>query len=248
MRVDVAFIPPARVPIEATCLVVDVLRATSVMAVLFGRGLRAAWLAGSIEEGRAIRAALGDRPRGLMLCGEEHALPPTGFDYGNSPLEFERVALPAEAVLATSNGTPALLACAGAPLVLPAAPLNAGAAVNTALNAGRDVLIVCSGSVEDDVRVPSDDDTIAAGQLVERLVRAGLQPGDEVHFALERYEAARADLATALRRTPHGARLVELGFGADVDRCAQVDVYDTVALLRLEDGRPVLRTASERPR
>ena len=79
-------------------------------------------------------------------------------------------------------------------------------------------------------------------------MRAGLQPGDEAYFALERYEAARNDLAAALRETPHGARLVELGFGADIDRCAQVDVYDTVATLRLEDGRPVLRTASERAR
>ena len=70
----------------------DVLRATSVMAVLFGRGLRAAWLAGSIEDGRALRATLGERPGGLMLCGEVNALPPEGFDYGNSPLEFERLA------------------------------------------------------------------------------------------------------------------------------------------------------------
>ena len=124
MRVDVALVPPASVPPETTCLVVDVLRATSVMAVLFGRGLRAGWLAGSIDEGRALRTALGDRPGGVMLCGEVNALPPEGFDYGNSPLEFERVSaagrLPAEAVLATTNGTPALLACAAAPLVLQA--------------------------------------------------------------------------------------------------------------------------------
>ncbi len=249
MRVDVALVPPASAPLDATCLVVDVLRATSVMAVLFGRGLRAAWLAGSIEEGRAVRAALGERSRGLMLCGEEHALAPAGFDYGNSPLEFERVALPAEAVLATTNGTPALLACAGAPLVMPAAPLNADAAVHTALNAGRDVLIVCAGLVtEAGVRAPGDDDTLAAGLLVARLVRMGLQAGDEATLALERYEAARGDLAAALRATHHGARITELGFGADVDRCAQTDVYDTVATLRVEDGRAVLRPASERSR
>ncbi|MSQ30749.1 MAG: hypothetical protein EXR64_01815 [Dehalococcoidia bacterium] len=253
MRVNVALVPPARPPLDATCLVVDVLRATSVMAVLFGRGLRAAWLAGSIEEGRAIHAALdvapGDRRGGVMramLCGEVNALPPAGFDYGNSPLEFERIALrmalPTEAVLATTNGTPALLACAAAPLVLPAAPLNAAAAVRVAIEAGRDVLVVCSGLVPaTGGRAPGEDDTLAAGLLVERLVRAGARAGDEALFALERYEAARDDLGAALRGTEHGARITALGFGADVDRCAQADAYDIVASLRIEGGRPVLR-------
>ena len=242
MRIDVALVPPASVPRDTTCVVVDVLRATSSMAVLFGRGLRAAWLAGSIEEGRAIRAALGDRPGGLMLCGEEHALPPEGFDHGNSPLEFERGAFPAEAVLATTNGTPALLACAEAALTMPVAPLNAGAVINAALQAGRDILVVCSGLVtEAGVRAPGDDDTLAAGLVVERLVRAGVRPGDEALFALEQYERVRHDLAAAFRATTHGARITALGFGADVDRCAQADAYDAVAALGIEDGRAVLR-------
>jgi len=246
MRVDVALIPPARPPGHATCLVVDVLRATSVMAVLFGNGLRAAWLAGSIEDGRATRAALGDRPGGLMLCGEENALPPADFDYGNSPLEFQRIAaegrLPAEAVLATTNGTPALLSCVAAPLVLPAAPLNAGAAVRVALEAARDVLVVCSGLVPPTGgRAPGEDDTLGAGLLVDRLVRAGAYPGDEALYALGCYEAVRDDLAAALRATEHGRRITAIGFGADVDRCAQADAYDTVATLHIEDSRPVLR-------
>ena len=242
MRVDVALVPPARVPDDTTCLVVDVLRATSVMAVLFGRGLETAWLAGTIEDGRAIRAALGERPGGVMLCGEVDALPPEGFDYGNSPLEFERIALPAAAVLATTNGTPALLACTDAPLVLPAAPLNARAAVRVALEAGRDVLIVCSGLVPPEGgRLPGEDDTLAAGLLVERFVLAGARPGDEAVHALELFEAVRGDLGGALRRTEHGSRITALGFGADVDRCAQADLYDVVGTLRIEKGRPLLR-------
>ena len=261
---DVALLPPARPPRDATCLVVDVLRATSVMAVLFGRGLRAAWLAGSIEEGRAVRAALDARPGvpdGVMLCGEVNALPPEGYDYGNSPLEFERLslgvgplqtALPAEAVLATTNGTPALLACAGAPLVLPAAPLNAAAAVRVAVEAGRDVLVVCAGRLDaTGQRVPGEDDTLAAGLLVERLLRAGAlagaRPGDEARYALGAYDAVRDDLAGALRATVHGARITALGFGADVARSAQTDVYEAVATLRFEGGRPVLRPLGTDP-
>ena len=39
MRVDVAITPPTAPPLEQTCLVVDVLRATSVLAVLLDRGV-----------------------------------------------------------------------------------------------------------------------------------------------------------------------------------------------------------------
>ncbi len=243
MRVDVALVPPTSVAPDTTCLVVDVLRATSVMAVLFGRGLRAGWLAGSIEEGRAIRAALGDRSGGIWLCGEANSLPPEGYDYGNSPLEYEGLDLPAEAVLATTNGTPALLVCAAAPLTMPAAPLNAAAVVRVAFEAGRDVLIVCSGRVDAATgrRVEGDDDTLAAGLLVERLVLLGARAGDEAVYALQQFEAARDHLGEVMRHTFHGASISAIGFGPDLERCCEPDVYDTVATLRMEDGRAVLR-------
>lgn len=242
MRVDLALLPPALVSAEVTCLVVDVLRATSVQAVLFGRGVRALWPAADIEAGRRLRAALvaerpAQPPGGVLLIGEEHALPPTGYDYGNSPLALERAALTAEMVHATTNGTPALLACREAALTLPAAPLNAAAAVRAAIEAGHDVLVVCSGLYG----APAEDDALAGGLLVERLVRAGAQPGIDAASALERYEAVRGDFAAALRATEHGRNLVSLGFGPDVDRCAAVDAYDVAAILHMQGGRAVLR-------
>jgi hypothetical protein len=37
----------------------------------------------------------------------------------------------------------------------------------------------------------SDDDTLAAGLIAERLTRAGAEPGEEARRAIERFEAAR---------------------------------------------------------
>jgi phosphosulfolactate phosphohydrolase-like enzyme len=71
----------------------------------------------------------------------------------------------------------------------------------------------------------------------------GAEPGAEARAALAAYEAVRDDLAGALRRTAHGARISALGFGDDVDRCATADVYDVVATLRFEEARPLLRPA-----
>ncbi len=240
MRVDVALTPPAESPGERTCLVVDVLRATSVMAVLLGRGVRTIYPAGSIAEGRERAAQLAERLGGrgrVALCGEVDALPPDGYDYGNSPGEFQRVALPADVVVATTNGTPALLACAEAPLVMPAAPLNASAVLHRTLQAERNVLVVSAG-----LRGGyAEDDTMACGLLVQRLVAEGAVPGDEARHALELYEGAQGNLAEAFRATEHGRRLVELGFESDLELCASVDRYETAGALAFEDGVATIR-------
>ncbi len=139
--------------------------------------------------------------------------------------------------MATTNGTPALLACTGAPLAMTAAPLHATAILRAALDAGRDVLVICSGLR----REPAEDDTLAAGLFVERLVRAGTSAGPEALFALERYEAARDDLAGAFAQTEHGQRLVGMGFAEDIALCANVDRFDVAGALAIESGRAVLR-------
>lgn len=246
MRVDLAILPPAESPTRETCLVVDVLRATSVMAVLFGRGLDAVYPAATIEDGRELRARLSRDGAAPMLCGEVDALPPEGYDFGNSPGEFMRMAtVPASrAVVATTNGTPALVRCAQAPLVIAAAPLNAGAATRLALAAGHDVLVVCAGTGGQ----PSEDDRLAGGMLVSRLVDAGAETTLDAAAALADFRAVATRFAAALRDTGHGRRLVALGFDSDIELCAQRDRYERAGTLRFEDGVAVLRPAQEEGR
>lgn len=237
-RVDVALASRFAEPAGRTCLVVDVLRATSVIAVLLGRGAKAIYPAATTEDGLALRAQLAAEGIAAALCGERDALPPEGYDYGNSPGVFAALGrVPEIAVVATTNGTPALLACIDAPLAMTAAPLHAAAVVRAAIEANRDVLVVCSGLR----REPADDDTLAAGLFVERLVRLGASPGPEALFALERFEAARDNLGAALARSEHGQRLVALGFGDDIALCGSLDRYDVAGALTVEAGRPVLR-------
>jgi 2-phosphosulfolactate phosphatase len=253
MHVDVLPLPPepdSPLLDGRTCLVVDVLRATSSMAVLLASGIEAIYPAGSIEEGRSRREALEEAlGRRVLLCGESHALPPEGYDFGNSPSELAEVLAGGlgggdprwrEAVVATTNGTRALLACRAARLVLAAAPLNAGAATQRALDAGDDVLVVCSGTDGQ----PSDDDYLAAGLLVDRLVTGGAEVGGGASDALEarrRYLAVATDLGAAFADVGHGRRLIELGFGHDLAFCAEADRFAVAAAMRIEDGVPVLR-------
>ncbi len=239
MQVDVTFTAPTEPPGDRTCLVIDVLRATSVMAVLLARGVKHIYPAASIEAGHERLASLVFQfPRDeIVLCGERDALPPPGYDYGNSPGEFEQVdALPEHAVVATTNGTPALLACEDAPLIMPAAPLNASAVLSHAITAGRDVLIVCAGLRGE----YAEDDTTAAGYFAERLMDAGYEPTENARRALALYDAARDDFAGALRASEHGQRLVELGFGSDIDLCTTIDRHHVAGALVMDGDKAVI--------
>ncbi len=236
MLVDVAWLPPAEAPRERTCVVIDVLRATSCVATLLARGLEAIYPVATIEEALAARGALGS---GVLLCGERNSLPPPGFDFGNSPSEFAAADLRRwhAAVMATTNGTPALVACVEAPLVLAAAPLNARATVEACWSAGHDVLVVCSGRRG----VRATDDSLAAALLVRRLVARGATPEPRALEAMALLDAVPGSLASAFRLTEHGRALVALGFERDLELCAREDVYAKAAVLRVEGDRPVLR-------
>lgn len=237
MQVNIAIIPPTEPPLNQTCLVVDVLRATSVVAVLLDRGIRQIYPTSTIEEGLVLRDKFVGEGTKVILVGERGGLPPAGFDAGNSPTAIETIKSNAQiAIQATTNGTPALLACAGAPLVMPAAVLNATAVTNAALQANRDILIVCAG-----LRGGfGEDDFLAAGLLTDSLVAAGATPGTQTREALSLYATARTDLAAALRRTEHGIATAELGFDKDIVLCATRDRYADVASLVERDGIPVL--------
>jgi len=243
MDVDVAFTPPAVAPTDRTCIVIDVLRATSVIAVLIHRGMRRIYPTATVDEARQLRTQLASDGTDVFLLGEQGGLPPEGFDAGNSPTALQQLPISAEiAVQATTNGTPALLACQGAPLVMAAAPLNAAAVTQLALEAKNDVLIVCAG-----LRGAfAEDDTLAAGLFAERLVLAGAQPSDTASDSLLRYETARDRFTDALRDTKHGRATVELGFDADIELCATPDLFTRVAVLGHHDGRPALEPHTHR--
>lgn len=119
---------------HTTCIVVDVIRATTTLCVLFERGCRSVLVAPSVADARAARSDLAARGMDILLAGEAEGLPPPGFDYGNSPAEFARHAFHGrEVIFATTNGTRAIRACAGSRAILAGALRNASAVTRAAL-------------------------------------------------------------------------------------------------------------------
>jgi len=251
VRLDVALTPTLLADFSGrVCIVVDVLRASSTIVTMLERGAQEVLLAPTVEEARGLHQEL---PR-YLLCGEEGGLPPSGFDYGNSPSEFSALDLRGQrAILCTSNGTKAILAAAGAPLVLVGCLLNAtavaSAACREAAARGLGIAVVCAG--EEGGSTFAAEDALGAGAIVDAIVDSSRrsptasETTDEARAALEYYRAQRGREETALRETAHGRDLLALGFGQDLAFCAQRDSLAAVPCLqRGEEDRLVLRAYS----
>jgi 2-phosphosulfolactate phosphatase len=247
MRIDVAILPGQRFDASASvCVIVDVLRASSTIVTLLERGCEAVVAAADIDEARKLHSSLP----GYLLCGEAGGLPPEGFDYGNSPVEFSRLDLAGKsAILVTSNGTRVLAALATqSPAVLVGCLLNqeavARAALVIAAGRGLDVTVVCSAAYGGSVFVL--EDALGAGAIVDAAlaIDPGLIAGDAARFAQDAFAMSQARIGETVRSAYHAQELVDAGLGADVAYCGQLDISAVAPLLEPgEGGMLMLRAA-----
>jgi 2-phosphosulfolactate phosphatase len=226
--IDVAFLATAVRPV-GTAVVIDVLRATSTITLALASGYERVLVAGSIDEATALRT-----PQ-RTLAGEVGCARAPGFDLGNSP---EETLTPRgrELVLATTNGAPAIVACAAvADEVLVASLLNLSAVV--AQLAGReDVLLVCAGT---DGRV-SMEDVYLAGRLSSQLEG----PRTDAARIAEALAAAYPDAVDALGASGGAVGLRREGLESDIAYCAQESIVDVVGRLsEMVEGAALLTAA-----
>ena len=210
-----------------TVVVIDVLRASTTIAVALHHGARAVLPAGSTEE--ALRIAQNLERDDVVLAGERKSQRIPGFALGNSPSECTSEAVQGKTVvLTTSNGSPALIAAQAAREVIVGAAVNFSAVVErcrTQLAEHGDLLIVCAGHE----RRFALEDAFAAGRLAKVLLpEGGLRRIDVNDAALAALELARhygERWLRAFRASAHGQELAELGYREDVKLCAQENTH-----------------------
>jgi len=215
-------------------IVIDVLRATSVITTALSNGAERVIPVASVEEAFALAKGLNGR---VLLGGERGAVKISGFDLGNSPLEYKREQVMGKTViLTTSNGTKAIKASEDAHLVLIGCFLNAGAVAEKALEFAcsgetAGVAVVCAGTLGQF----SLDDAACAGLIVDCLVRnierqkKILELSDLAFVCRDLYLHHQRDLRALISNAAHYRRLISLGFERDIDYCLQRDVLKTVA-------------------
>src|SRR5258708_12793461 len=129
-------------------MVIDVIRATTTLAVMFDQGAARVFAAETVEQ---AREASEEFP-GRLLCGERNVQPLPGFDYGNSPVQFSQVDLTGrELILTTTNGTRAFYACPDGSTRLAGSFYNAEAVTAKALalppKPGGNISLVSAGEI-----------------------------------------------------------------------------------------------------
>lgn len=210
-----------------TAVVIDVLRATSVITTALDNGAQEVIPVKTVEQAQSLYAA-SDTAHTLR-GGERNALKIEGFDLSNSPIEYKRQTVEGKTViLTTTNGTNAINNVNGADEVMLACFRNAAAVVDVI--AGRkDVTIVCAGTEGKF----SLDDGLCAGLLIELLKQKTEVETDDLGLLLHRfYKESKANLLGALSGCFHLKRLFTLGFYDDIRFCLETSCVKTVPVLR----------------
>jgi len=237
MQIKVAFLPTGPLSVRGdVCIVIDVIRATTAMVSLFDAGAVSVYVGASRSDFDKARAAVG--PSGIICAEQDDGSSPEGFDYEPSPSVLSGLSLrDRSAMLATANGTPAILAAnrEGASVILAGALRNLSAVTQRAYDEakarGSDITVVCSGQLRNS-RIAIED-SYCAGLMVERLHQlSGGMVDIEDSAALARGFAASApDAVDVLLGSMTSQRFIAQGRRADVEFCAIIDASERVPVV-----------------
>jgi 2-phosphosulfolactate phosphatase len=228
--VDVCFTPLEIRPVEVA-VVVDVLRATSTIVQALAVGYPRVVCCKSVATARELRAP------GRVLAGESACVRLRDFELGNSPAAMATVGRRGEElVLATTNGSPAVVAASrAAERVLVGCLLNLRA-VLAAVSTDERVAIICSGTNGR----PALEDVYVAGRLVAAL---GGVPSDAARVA-ERVASGYGSPLEPLAASEDAAQLRATGQERDIAWCARESVLEVVPeVWCMEDGASVVGPA-----
>ncbi len=209
--------------INRTVVVIDVLRASSVMITALANGAKAFIPVKTVEEAHKRAAAFS--PDEIILAGERDTKLIDGFHLGNSPLDYTPEKVKNKVIiLTTSNGTKALNQLKGAKTVLIGGFLNLEAVAKTLLNR-KEVVFVCSGTNNNF----SMDDAMCAAAITNRLtLHKSLQLSDMATTLLKAYKSEAGNLRKLLNDCYHLNLLIRNGFEKDVDFCLQKNIFNFV--------------------
>ncbi|MGB4590254.1 MAG: 2-phosphosulfolactate phosphatase [Clostridiaceae bacterium] len=206
---------------NATVIVVDVLRATSVIITALSNGAKSVVPVTSVEEALSTKKKL----EGVVLGGERRAQKIEGFDLSNSPLEYKsEVIHDRNVVITTTNGTKAISKSSAASKIYIGGLLNAKAVSSKAIKNEKDIIIVNAGTNG----VFSMDDFITGGAIIDELLsEQDYELTDIAKTALVIYRSHK-DIKSYIKEATHYKILVELGLEEDIDYCLQKDLFNIV--------------------
>ncbi len=212
---------------ETIAVMIDVFRASTTITTALAAGVERIEVVETVQEGLARRAASGGS---IFLGGERQGERPDGFDFGNSPLEYQDAALDgARLIFTTTNGTRALHALQGVAEVLICGFVNLAAVSRCVAEQGAPIHLACAGSHDRFCL----EDALCAGALIDRLRRHGarFELSESAQAAYQLFSDHRPSLRSALLGSAW-ARYLRPRHAEDLDICTSIDAVDLVPCLR----------------
>jgi len=211
---------------KSTVVVIDLLRATSVISTAFMEGVKAIIPVQTLDEALSYKGK-----DGYIVAAERNAKPIEGFDFGNSPFHYINADVEGKTlVLTTTNGTKAIYN-AREHKVITASYINIDAVAKHLIDEHNDVILLCSGWKG----VFNLEDPIFAGSLAKLLLKSDKYESncDSMFASIQLLKSAEGDLFNYLSESSHRRRLKSLNLEDDTRFCLSPPIKsDIIPILK----------------
>ncbi len=238
MRIDALLTPffPEKENLfnDTIVLMIDVMRASTTVCSAIYNGAREVIPTDGTDKAIQIYNNLSKEIR--FLGGERGGVKPSGFDAGNSPLEYSESSVRNKTViLTTTNGTKIFQKAKLAKIRIVAGFVNISAIIEYLRKNffGKDnvpdIFLLCAGN---DGRI-SYEDTICAGAYIHEFNRTFKvnDMTDSAHLSMNLYNLHAKDLKEFLGSSEHALKLKTLGYFEDINSCLTFDKYPVVPVI-----------------
>lgn len=205
-----------------TVVVIDILRATSVIVTALNNGCNEVIPVLEVED--AMKIAKDNREK-YILGGERNALKIEGFDFSNSPLDYTKdVVKDKTLIMTTTNGTRAIYGAMSAKNILIGAMINAKYVANKVLDLDNDLVIINSGTNGEF----SIDDFICAGYIIDCILKNRNAELSDIAITAHYIYSENKDIHSFVHNAKHYNILSNLGLKDDINYCCSKDIVNIV--------------------
>lgn len=206
---------------DRVVIVIDVLRATSVIITAISNKAKSVIPVTSVEEALKIK----NKMENVVLGGERKAEKIEGFDLSNSPLEYTKENIENKnVILTTTNGTKAIARSRSAEKIFIGSLLNAKAVAKKVNDENKDIVIVLAGTNDQF----SIDDFVVAGAIIKDILELGEYRLTDISKTALLLFNTNKDLENLISNAYHYNLLLDLGLEKDIKYCLGKDILDIV--------------------
>jgi len=227
-KVEVCF-SPMQFPLfetgDSIVVVIDILRASSVITTMFMNGVKSVIPVSTIEEAKQKKA------EGFMVVAERDAKKLDFADFGNSPFYFTKDVVEGKTLIySTTNGTHAITMGKNAKQVVIGSFLNLTALIKYLSAQKSDVIFLCAGWKDKFCL----EDTLMAGAAAQNLLENTnfFSECDSAYASIDLWEKAKPCALSYLEKAAQKIRLKNMGLDDVIPYCFTPDQTDIIPILQ----------------